>query len=493
MKVKATGPAQFLIEIDDHVIALEYNRKKHGALLKIGDYSYHIQTIPRGSDLQIELDGIPYLIELEAGGKIKAPSPAIVVSIPVKPGQVVEKGDLLVVLEAMKMEMIVQAPEGGIVKEILVRSGEQVAAGQGLLLMEQAGQENKSVDESGVGEDTGEGSAGIQFTSLINEENNWKIIAWEYYSVFLGYDHDPSVQKIFEKAVVYPKDKEQDQQLARLFIAGIKAYVDIERLFFSPPVASENLSRLTSYRELLSHYFRRQGDREKGLPDKFLTHLQAALQLYFPGKSLDTIGNEEVRHLYLSHNNLVNKQKILKKTLLSLEFLTVSEESLKGLSDLLDELAFLSQNEKFSLSDTAIHTRYQLFDRKVIQQWKEEKRESTGKILERLFRYERTSSIYAKLIDFIMQNKYHLLYDLVRQAEEAVGTEDTERAEGTAGVKDAATSADPGRGGGSGGKENKYHLIMEILSRHMCHDREFLEGSIITINEIDMFYCKTKR
>lgn len=54
----------------------------------------------------------------ERPGVISAPMQAIVTRITVAPGQAVAKGDLLVVLESMKMENYVYAPAGGTVTEI---------------------------------------------------------------------------------------------------------------------------------------------------------------------------------------------------------------------------------------------------------------------------------------------------------------------------------------------------------------------------------------
>ena len=46
-----------------------------------------------------------------------------------KPGDAVSAGDVLVILESMKMEIPLLAPKAGIVKEILVKEGEAVAEG----------------------------------------------------------------------------------------------------------------------------------------------------------------------------------------------------------------------------------------------------------------------------------------------------------------------------------------------------------------------------
>lgn len=67
---------------------------------------------------------------------LTAPMPGTVVSISVVQGQIVETGESLVILEAMKMEHIVEATSAGTVRAILVHPGEMVAAGTVLVQME---------------------------------------------------------------------------------------------------------------------------------------------------------------------------------------------------------------------------------------------------------------------------------------------------------------------------------------------------------------------
>jgi biotin carboxyl carrier protein len=64
---------------------------------------------------------------------LAAPMPATVIAIKVTPGQDVAAGDLLVLLEAMKMEMPIAAPRAGRVKSIACREGELVQPGVPLL------------------------------------------------------------------------------------------------------------------------------------------------------------------------------------------------------------------------------------------------------------------------------------------------------------------------------------------------------------------------
>ncbi len=67
---------------------------------------------------------------------VKAPMPGLVLNILVEPGQVVQKGDALLILEAMKMENVLKAAGEGQVKAVKVQKGMAVDKGQLLLEME---------------------------------------------------------------------------------------------------------------------------------------------------------------------------------------------------------------------------------------------------------------------------------------------------------------------------------------------------------------------
>ena len=67
---------------------------------------------------------------------LASPMPATVASIHVREGQSVARGDLLVMLEAMKMELPIRAPRDGRVKAIACTSGELVQPGIPLVELE---------------------------------------------------------------------------------------------------------------------------------------------------------------------------------------------------------------------------------------------------------------------------------------------------------------------------------------------------------------------
>ena len=78
----------------------------------------------------------PYLQIAEdaaKGGRLTAPMPGKVVSIAVKVGDKVTAGQMLAVMEAMKMEHTIAAPKDGVVAEILYSAGDQVSDGAELI------------------------------------------------------------------------------------------------------------------------------------------------------------------------------------------------------------------------------------------------------------------------------------------------------------------------------------------------------------------------
>ncbi|KAI9244939.1 carbamoyl-phosphate synthase L chain, ATP binding domain-containing protein [Sporodiniella umbellata] len=78
-----------------------------------------------------------YLANLAQGGQgagsVKTPMPCKISQVLVKPGQVIEKGAPLIILEAMKMEHVIKAPLGGTVDQVLYNVGDLVGENKSLL------------------------------------------------------------------------------------------------------------------------------------------------------------------------------------------------------------------------------------------------------------------------------------------------------------------------------------------------------------------------
>jgi len=72
------------------------------------------------------------------GGVVKAPMPGLVVRVEVSKGQVVEVGEGLVVVEAMKMENELRATVKGVVEQVHVKAGDRVEKGAELVTLKSA-------------------------------------------------------------------------------------------------------------------------------------------------------------------------------------------------------------------------------------------------------------------------------------------------------------------------------------------------------------------
>jgi 3-methylcrotonyl-CoA carboxylase alpha subunit len=104
------------------------------------------QTVRDGSSWHVFHDGMRWTLALkeelqgqdfDAGsGSLAAPMPGRVIKLMVEAGAKVEKGQPLLILEAMKMEHTITAPADGTVKEIHYAAGEQVLEGAELIRLE---------------------------------------------------------------------------------------------------------------------------------------------------------------------------------------------------------------------------------------------------------------------------------------------------------------------------------------------------------------------
>lgn len=114
------------------VVNLDKEEKK--VQLKINGTIYNTEIKDKFDDLLQSL-GFDKLLTNKVN-EIKAPMPGLVLNILVQAGDVVKKGDGVIVLEAMKMENNLKSPADGIVKKIAVQKGNAVEKGQVLIQFE---------------------------------------------------------------------------------------------------------------------------------------------------------------------------------------------------------------------------------------------------------------------------------------------------------------------------------------------------------------------
>ena len=162
--ITTIGGREFEVELidDDHVIvngvtyAVDFNSIGNQPVYSmiVDGNSYEAYVYPDDEGWQVLLHGrlFPTTVEDErekrlraaSGGAVaqrgefhlKAPMPGLVVAIPVEEGQAIEKGDVLVILESMKMQNELKAPRGGVISRVRVAKGDSVDQRQTLLSVE---------------------------------------------------------------------------------------------------------------------------------------------------------------------------------------------------------------------------------------------------------------------------------------------------------------------------------------------------------------------
>ena len=74
-------------------------------------------------------------VEVAAGERVNAPMPGNILKVEVNKGDKVKAGQILVILEAMKMENEIVAPKAGTVAQVVVKVGEKVDTGATLVVL----------------------------------------------------------------------------------------------------------------------------------------------------------------------------------------------------------------------------------------------------------------------------------------------------------------------------------------------------------------------
>lgn len=138
----------FEVTVGDTSFAVRAQRPEHGKLnLQIGDRRLRAHVASDGQRRYVAMAGQTWVLERHkpeqkrragttsgpGAGSLEASMPGLVLDVLVSEGDAVERGDALVLLEAMKMELRITAPAGGTVTKVHCKAGEVVDRGQVLV------------------------------------------------------------------------------------------------------------------------------------------------------------------------------------------------------------------------------------------------------------------------------------------------------------------------------------------------------------------------
>jgi acetyl/propionyl-CoA carboxylase alpha subunit/acetyl-CoA carboxylase carboxyltransferase component len=233
--------------------------------------SYRVIAAAQDTSWLVEVEGVAHRVCRDAGGMVRAPAPALVLSIAAQPGDEVEAGARLATLEAMKMEMAVAAPFAGRVREVLAMPNAQVAAGAPLVRLEpRGGPRAEAAEPLGLVVDPEPG--------LLPPAARWARAGEDLRRLLLGFDVDATCAERLAAewgalAAALPPggpDPDRDEEDALALFADVHALFRHERADGDGrprPIPGEHLAA----------FVRAPSGRGEGLPASFLAELRRAL------------------------------------------------------------------------------------------------------------------------------------------------------------------------------------------------------------------------
>ncbi len=148
-RARAGEPERFTVTLGDRTLDVRASRAPDGTLrvvyddgrevraavtaaggrhwVSVGGHTWALNEVDEGADRPGD--------EAHAGG-LEAPMPGKVLRVEILPGAAVEAGEVLLIVEAMKMEHAIRAPHAGTVAAVHVVEGELVSPGRALVAVE---------------------------------------------------------------------------------------------------------------------------------------------------------------------------------------------------------------------------------------------------------------------------------------------------------------------------------------------------------------------
>ncbi len=361
------GTERYRVDVNgSHVDAVIDRLGEFEHWLTVFGQHFHIVSIVQARNYLIEVNGVSHRVDRDDGGLVHSPSPAVVVSINVKPGDTVSVGDRLAVLEAMKMEMQVVAPFSGRVRQVLTMPNVQVDTGAPLLQIEPdaagdpvAAEERVDFDTPPVTDRTGEAI-----------ESSCRRSLDELRQLMLGFDVDPksSTQLLAQWGQSCPVDNDEIRQAEDEILS---VFVDICSLFQREPEVNHRASgEEPSAEAYLFAYLRMLDTRGEGLPPGFVSSLKRAL-VHYGIETLDRSAKLEECLLWICKSHQRVEQQIapilgiLERRLQRAPLMAPSAE--ESFRTLLDRMISITNGTFAALSDLAREVRYRYFDQPLFE------------------------------------------------------------------------------------------------------------------------------
>ncbi|MBK9178938.1 MAG: fused acetyl/propionyl-CoA carboxylase subunit alpha/methylmalonyl-CoA decarboxylase subunit alpha [Acidimicrobiales bacterium] len=333
--------------------------------LTVGGRTWRTLAAVRGPDHDVEVEGVPHHLQRDDGGVVRAPAPAVVVTVPVAPGDEVQAGDPLAVIETMKMELAVSAPGAGRVRTVLVRPNEQVDRGAPLVQLDPLHRASE--------EHTDRLQAAASPVVPVDPRERLERLAEELRALVLGYDVSASRARVLsgELTAVVAALPPHDPPLVRLETDVLDAFADVAAVARrQPAVDEEGDEHARSAQEHLFAFLRSPERARDTLPLEFLARLRRALAHYGIATLDRTPALEEAAYWLFRAQQRADQQlpviaAVLERWLDQAELL--GPRATDEQRALLDRLILASEGRHPTVGDLAREVRYHWVDLPVLE------------------------------------------------------------------------------------------------------------------------------
>ena len=280
LAVQRVSPKKYQFEVEGKALAMTIDTlSENESRVAIGRDSHRVVSMTLGKDHIIEVDNQIFRVSRGDVGTIRSPAPSLVVTVNVKPGDTVAKGDTLAVLEAMKMESSIPAPFSGTVIDVLIGPSIQVDAGAALIRLEVE-------SEGSIKEQLGERVdfswlAALKPAASTSQERCLELLDAIRWTV-LGYDTKAGVVRdlVGRLAAVQKETDLHDPRVVAAGIAVLVAFSDVNSLARNRPLNTIIDEEARNPKEHFHHYLRALDLEAEGLPESFRTKLERAFAHY---------------------------------------------------------------------------------------------------------------------------------------------------------------------------------------------------------------------
>ena len=375
LRVSQSRPTRYHVELDGHAVAADVERSGRFELtLGVGGQHFDVLSVAQGPDYLVEVDGAVHRISGGEAGLVRAPAPAMVVAITVSVGDEVAAGDVVAVVESMKLETALRSPAEGRVAEVLADVNTQVETGAKLIRIEQ----DPDFEAGGAGASDARVDLGALAGGDAEERDPAAVAAdalTALRSMVLGFDidGDEARRQLHRLAAARAGLTPEDLRLLAGETQILRIFADISALWRNRRVTSETLrgdaddeaaidaEAAHNQQEYLHAYLRSLDVDAEGLPESFRIKLRRTLAHYgITGLEPSPELGPALYRIFLAHRRAAAHVPVVAELL---RWRLRHPESLpEDYERVVDQVVSATQLRHPAVGDLARQVRYRCFD-----------------------------------------------------------------------------------------------------------------------------------